>query len=119
MIICARMATSSGVDYSQIQFSVPLGYAMLLHNFYNKIIFILKKYLTLKMRVKVMKHNIRNGAIRLKISIFIKVTACIFMLTLTVIKILTFQIFDLENLGQGLGVQHFVVLPFSGIYQSL
>ena len=43
----------------------------------------------------------RNDAIRL-----IKVTTRIFVLALTVSEILRFQLFDLQNLGQGHQVQH-------------
>ena len=36
----------------------------------------------------------------------IKITARIFMLALTDPEIIRFEMFDLENLGQGHGVQH-------------
>ena len=48
----------------------------------------------------------RNGAIRWQISICIKVVARIFTPALTVFEILTFQMFDRENLRRGHRVQH-------------
>ena len=56
------------------------------------------------MKVKVMKHNIHNDAIRWQKSKSIKVILCIFSLALTIFEVLTFGIFYLENLGQRQGV---------------
>ena len=52
------------------------------------------------MNVKVMKYNIYNGAFDSEYQSGLITTA------LTVSGILTFQICDLEHLGQGHGVQH-------------
>ena len=64
------------------------------------------KNLTLKMKVKVMQYNIRNGAIPWQISTSVKVIWCIFAIALAVSEILMFQICDLEKIDQGHKVQH-------------
>ena len=56
----------------------------------------------------------RNEAIRCQISTSTKVAVSIFALLLTVFEILTFQMFDLENLGQGHRVK-VAVMPFVSI----
>ena len=58
------------------------------------------------MNVKVVENNIRSDAITWRISTYLKVIDFIFMWFLTVFEILTFQIFDLENVSQGQRVQH-------------
>ena len=50
------------------------------------------------------EYNIRNDAMRWRISTSIKVIAHFYALTM--FEILTFQMFDLANLGQGLRAQH-------------
>ena len=56
------------------------------------------------MKVNVTDYNTRNGAIQWKLSTFVKVVTN-FVISLTVSEILTFQICDHENLGQGHEVQ--------------
>ena len=62
--------------------------------------------LTLKIYGKMTEDNIRNGPIRWQISICINFIHEHFALALTVFQILILEIFDLEKVGQGLGVQH-------------
>ena len=62
--------------------------------------------LILKIYAKVKEYILHIGAIRWQISTCIKVTGCIFALDLTISEILTYKMFDLENLGQGHRVQH-------------
>ena len=57
--------------------------------FYSKCI--LRKLLTLKMKVKIMKYTIRNGPIRWQISTSIKVILEHFLLALTVFELFTFN----------------------------
>ena len=52
-----------------------------------------------------MEYNIRSGVIRWQISRF-KTIIHLCAIALTVSEILTFQICDLENLGQGYELQH-------------
>ena len=52
------------------------------------------------------EYNIRNNAIRWRISTSVKVIARIFTLALAVFEIWTFQMFDFESLGQGHRIQH-------------
>ena len=58
------------------------------------------------MYVKVTDYNLRNDAIRLQISISMKVIAHICMPDLTVREIM-FQMFDHVNLGQSHKVEHY------------
>ena len=58
------------------------------------------------MFVKVTEYNIRNDPVRWQISTSIKITSEQFSLALTVFQIFTFQIRDLENVGQSHNVQH-------------
>ena len=69
--------------------------------FYSKCI--TRICLTLKMKVNVTEYNIHNHVIRLQISTSLKEIFCIFAQARTICKILTFQIFYLEKLGQGHG----------------
>ena len=48
-----------------------------------------------------MENNFRNGAIRWQISKRVKTVSRNFVLGPTANEILTFEIFDLENAGQG------------------
>ena len=52
-----------------------------------------------------MEYNFRNDAIRWQISKSIKVVRSIFALALTFSEMLTFQMFNLQKVGQGHGVQ--------------
>ena len=47
-----------------------------------------------------MEDNIRNGSIQWQISKHVKAVSLFFLLCLTANEILTFEIFDLEKLGQ-------------------
>ena len=64
------------------------------------------KYLTLKMKVKVMEYNIRNGKIRWKISTSIKVIRAYFRHLSASSSYSYFKIRDLENIGKGHAEQH-------------
>ena len=88
------------------------GQPLSLSNFYCK--YIRRKRLTSKIKVKVTEHNIRNGAMRWQI---LKSTSTAF----TISEILAIQIFYLENLDKGSGVQQyaFAMMPFDGKYQPL
>ena len=55
----------------------------------------------LENKVKVTEYNICSDAIRWRIPTSIKVAALVFILTVSVSEILRFNIFDLENVGQG------------------
>ena len=57
------------------------------------------------MKVKVTEQIIRSGVIRWQISTSVKVST-LFTLSLTISEILRFEMFDLENVGQGHLVQH-------------
>ena len=57
-------------------------------------------------QVKVAEYNVRNDAIRWRISTSIKDIVRTFMLSFTASEILTFQMFALEKIGQGHRVQH-------------
>ena len=59
-------------------------------------------FFTLKISIKVMEYNMCNDVI----SMALKGISWIFVLILTVYKLLTFQNVDIENLGQGHIVQH-------------
>ena len=52
-----------------------------------------------------MEYIVRNDAIWRRISTYTKIDARIFTLSLTVFEILTFQMSDVENVGQGHRVQ--------------
>ena len=54
----------------------------------------------------VTEYNIRNGPVPWKISTCINFILEHILLALTVFEILTFEIFHLEQVGQGHGVQH-------------
>ena len=54
-----------------------------------------------------------------KYQILQKIVRFIFTLALTIPEILTFQIFDLQKVGQGHEVQFFVMRSFDGKYQNL
>ena len=75
-----------------------------------------KKCLTLKMKVKVTEHNIRNGAIRLQISQSIKDIIYFCVLAFTIPKILAFQIFILKI---QIGSTTFAMTLFDGEQQPL
>ena len=59
------------------------------------------------MEVKVTEYNVRNGAIRWRISTSVRVIRRIFAIALTVSDILMFQMCDLGNLSQ---VHHSVIM---------
>ena len=48
-----------------------------------------------------MEYNCRNGLIRWKVSKVIEIVPCIYALAVIVSGIFTFQMFDLEKVGQG------------------
>ena len=56
---------------------------------------------TLKSRSRSVRCNFRNGISRWQISKTIKVVLCIFAVAFTISDILTFNIFDLQKVGQG------------------
>ena len=58
------------------------------------------------------EYNMCNDGIRWQISTSKKIILHIFVLALAISEIFTFQMFDLENLSQGHGVQH-SLLPHS------
>ena len=68
------------------------------------------KYLTLQNSVKTTEYHIRNGPNRWQISTCIQVipehVLLALLLAFIVFEILTFEIFDLEKVGEGHGVQH-------------
>ena len=55
---------------------------------------------------KVTEYNIRRYVIQWRIPTITKVIVYIFKLADTVAEILSFEMFDLKNLGQGRGEQH-------------
>ena len=63
--------------------------------------------LTLKIWEMVTEYNIQDSPVRWQISTCINFIFGHFSLALTVFEILIFEIFDLEKVGQGHGVQHF------------
>ena len=77
---------------------------LLLHNFYCKCM--TSRCLILKMKIKVMEHNIHNGAVLWQISKSIKDITYFLALTFTNSEMLTFQIFDHENVRQYRKVQY-------------
>ena len=60
----------------------------------------------MKINVKVTEYNICSEAVQWSIPTSITVTACIFKLAFAVYEVLTFEVFVLENLGNGHKVQH-------------
>ena len=64
------------------------------------------KSFTLKIYGKITEDNIRNGPVRWQISTCMNFMLEHFSLAVTVFEIFIFEIFDLEKVGQGHGVQH-------------
>ena len=71
--------------------------------FYNKCMTTIR--LILQTKVKVTDYNIQNDVIRWRISTSLNVIGLIFATALTVSEILTFQVCDIETIGQGHEVQ--------------